>query len=897
MSPAHTLLLTKLSRPQLRPTLVARPRLRQLLHAADARPLTLICAPAGYGKTTVILDWLADCQTAAWLSLDESDNDPVRFWTYVIAALQTVAPGVGEQALTLLQSPQPSPWSLTRTFLLNDLSALVQPHYLILDDYHAITHQGIHESLAVLLERLPPAMHLILTSRADPPLPLGRLRVRGQLAEIRERDLRFTPEETAEFMQQVMGLSLTTVQLQSLAARTEGWVAGLQLAGLAVAGTPHTAEMLHAFSGSQRHLVDYLTEEVLARQPAAVQTFLRQTAMFDRFCAPLCQAALDDGDWRIEMEGHPPITTFQALLEYLDRANLFLIPLDSERRWYRYHHLFADLLRFRAMQTLDKATQRQIHQRAAVWFAHNQLEIEAIAHALAAGDKELAAGIIAQQAAAAVTRGELASLKEWLAALSPAQIEADSRLCLAQAWVDLFEGRLEAAEAWLHPALAHAPDGGIGDEALWGQALAVRATLAFARQDAAQTIADTQQALALLPAAAGGAASALPLRALLSWHLAFTYRSLGQTQPALAWYHQTIELSRQGGNFLINLSARRELGSFLIGLGDLSLAQTVLNQLLAEAEAKGWAHVPAFSGAHVHLGEIFYEWNALDSAIAHLQTALALPQAQEMGFDAYAYALLARAYAGKGDQTAAIATVHQAMQRAPAAIHPQRRLLALAQITRFWLAQGDLTRATAWLPDGRDVPADPRQEVFARQQITQAYYLLATGEKAAAAELVGTLLPAVTAAGRLRQIVELWLLHAQLRAGEEANAALRQALALAEPAGLLRTLIDAGPSVAALLTRLHNLAGVSHPYLQRLAATVSLVSEPPANRLLLEPLSERELEVLRLMAEGYSNREIAGKLFFTVATAKKHAEHIYGKLGANSRTQALARARELGLLT
>ncbi len=889
-----SLLLTKLSRPQPRPTLIPRPRLRQLLQAADVRPLTLICAPAGYGKTTLILDWLAGCQTVAWLSLDESDNDPVRFWSYVIAALQTVVPGAGDQSLALLPSPQPPSWPLTLTFLLNDLSALSAPCFLVLDDYQTIAYPAIHESLAYFLERLPPAMRLILTSRADPPLPLARLRARGQLLEIRERDLCFTPAETAEFMQQVMGISLTVGQLQSLTARTEGWVAGLQLAGLAaagapaVSGAPNAAAILDALSGSQRHLVDYLSEEVLARQPEGVQTFLLQTATLERFCAPLCQAVLGDGDWRIEMAERPPIAAFQALLEYLDRANLFLIPLDNERCWYRYHHLFAGLLRFRAAQALGQAAQRQIHQRAAVWFAGNQLWIEAITHALAAEDRELAGKIIAEQAAAVVARGELASLKEWLAALPRTQLQADSRLCLAQAWVNLFEGQLDTAESWLRPVLARAQSAAEDDDVLLGQALAVRATLAFVRHDADQVMADTQQALALLPA------SQLPLRTLLCWHLAFTLRSTGQAQQSLAWYYQTIELSRQGGNLLIHFSARRELGSLFLSLGDLSLAQTLLTQLLEEATAKGWGHVPAFAGAHVHLGEIFYEWNALDNAITHLQAALSLPQASEMSFDAYAYALLARAYAGKGDQTAAAAAIQQAMQRAPAAVHPQRRLLTLAQIARFWLAQGDLTRAAAWLPDGRDVPHDPRHEVFARQQITHAHYLLAIGDKAAAAELTATLLPAAAAAGRVRQTVELWLLRAQVSDGAEAEAAMRQALTLAEPAGLLRTFVDAGSPVAALLARLPALAG---PYLHRLTAAFSLAVASSANRLLLEPLSERELEVLRLMAEGYSNREIAGKLFFTVATAKKHAEHIYGKLGVNSRTQALARARELGLLS
>ncbi|HUM72288.1 MAG TPA: hypothetical protein PLK31_25980, partial [Chloroflexota bacterium] len=426
-------------------------------------------APAGYGKTTVVVSWLA-AQPAAqscWLSLEESDNDPVRFWTYVIAALQTAVPDIGEQSLALLQSPQPPSLSLVLTFLLNELAALPDPLFLVMDDYHFITHQTIHQSVTFLLDNLPASVHLILTCRADPPLPLSRLRVRGQLTELREKDLRFTPEEITRFMAQVFGLSLTAVQSEALATHTEGWVAGLQLAGLAVEGRANVAAALNSFRGSHRHLVDYLTEEVLIRQPAPIQRFLHYTAVLDRLCAPLCTAVLAGEEWQLEIEGQSPIADVQSLLEYLERANLFLIPLDDDRGWYRYHHLFADLLRFRVAQTTDQATLRQIHQRAAAWFAAQQYGDEASHHALAAGDWEMAGRLIGQQANTAVAHGKLASLQVWLSKLPIAQIKDDPRLSLAQAWVDLFQGRLESAETWLQPVIANqetamADDNGLG---------------------------------------------------------------------------------------------------------------------------------------------------------------------------------------------------------------------------------------------------------------------------------------------------------------------------------------------------------------------------------------------------------------------------------------------------
>ncbi|MBX3057542.1 MAG: hypothetical protein KF770_13830 [Anaerolineae bacterium] len=557
------ILTTKLKRPLPRPHLVMRPRLAQLLEQAGKRPLTLVCAPAGYGKTTLVVSWLPAQATdhLCWLSLDEGDNDPVRFWTYVIAALQTAVPTIGAQTLALLHSPQPPPLSLALTFLINDLAALPDPLFLVLDDYHFVSNQSIHQSMAHLLDHLPAPVHLVITGRADPPLPLSRLRVRGQLTEIREKDLRFTPAEISQFMEQVFGMSLTAVQSQALGAQTEGWAAGLQLAGLAAAGKANVAAALNAFSGAHRHLVDYLTEEVLSRQPASIQQFLLYTAVLDRFCAPLCEAILAGENWQPVGDDRLPVTNLQALLEYLERANLFLISLDDERRWYRYHHLFADLLRFRAAQTPGQDAPRQIHRRAAAWFAGQQLWDEAIHHALAAGEWQMAGQLIGQQANTAVAHGELASLQTWLSKLPPAHLKADLRLSLAQAWVDLFAGRLEAAAAWLQPVIEKSPAAPPADSAILGEALAMRATLAFARQEPEATIADSEQALALLPE------TQLPLRTLLSWHLAYIYRSIGQTRRCLELYHQAIEMSRRGGNFLINLSARRELADWLISRG------------------------------------------------------------------------------------------------------------------------------------------------------------------------------------------------------------------------------------------------------------------------------------------------------------------------------------------
>ncbi|MDX1400082.1 MAG: hypothetical protein R3204_16255, partial [Oceanospirillum sp.] len=378
-----------------------------------------------------------------------------------------------------------------------------------------------------------------------------------------------------------------------------------------------------------------------------------------------------------------------------------------------------DLLRFRTSQTLDKANIHLIHQRAAGWFSEQALWTEAIQHALNAEDLEMAGQLIARQAATAVTQGKTASLQAWLAALPSSQIKESPRLGLAQAWVDLFSGQPETAEKWLTPVLQSIESKMPVDTVVLGEALADRATLAFVRMEAEHIVADTEQALALLPE------TYLTLRTMLCWHLAFTYRTLGETQRSLTLYYQTIELSEKSGNFLIYVSARRELAEILIGQGKLAAAQTMLTQLLTEAENKGWILLWPISGVYIHLGEIAYEWNALATAVSYLQTAVTHPEAAQIGFDAYGQALLARVYAAQGNQVAAQETMQLAEHSVLQLTHPQRRALTLAQISRFWLAQGDAARAASWLPDGRDIPQDPRHEVYTRMQITQAHYLLA----------------------------------------------------------------------------------------------------------------------------------------------------------------------------
>ena len=420
------ILATKLYIPPSRRSVVLRPRLVERLNdgLAAGNRLTLVSAPAGFGKTTLVGEWVAGCgRPVAWLSLDEGDSDPSRFLTYLIAALQTVAPGIGEGVLTVLQSPQPPPLESTLTALLNDVTAIPSDVVLVLDDYHVLDAKPVDDALAFLVEHLPPQLHLVIATREDPALPLARLRARGQLTELRAADLRFTPDEAAEFLNQVMGLDLSAEEIAALDARTEGWIAGLQLAAISLQGRADAAGFIASFAGSHRFVLDYLVEEVLQRQPEPVQTFLLRTSILDRLCGPLCDAVLLDAS-----------ASGQETLEYLDRANLFIVPLDTERRWYRYHHLFADLLRQRRQQSaVSSGGEDEDHLRASEWFEANGLEIEAFEHAAAGHDVERAERLIEGRGMPLHFRGALVPILHWLESLPTTALDARPSLWVTYA--------------------------------------------------------------------------------------------------------------------------------------------------------------------------------------------------------------------------------------------------------------------------------------------------------------------------------------------------------------------------------------------------------------------------------------------------------------------------------
>jgi LuxR family maltose regulon positive regulatory protein len=901
------LLATKLFIPPPRPNLVLRPRLIERLDEGRYRKLALISAPAGFGKTTLVSGWLAGGERpAAWLSLDEGDSDPARFLTYLVAALQTLATGIGASALAALQSPQPPPSDMVLTAMLNGIATSISDHFvLVLDDYHLVDAKPVDAALTYLLEHLPSQMHLVIATREDPRLPLARLRGRGHLTELRAADLRFTAPEAAEFLNQAMGLDLSAEDVGALEARTEGWIAGLQIAALSLGRQDDTYQdttrFIASFTGAHRFVLDYLVEEALLRQTASVQAFLLRTSILDRLCGALCDAVVLD-----------PSARGQATLEYLERANLFIVPLDNERRWYRYHHLFADMLRQRLHRSTasssgdagetegEREDAAELHRRASQWYEAQGFELEAFHHAAAANDVERAARLI-ESGMIPPHRGAVTALLDWLGSQPTSVLDATPSLWVKYAALLVTSGHVTGVEQKLHAAEAALHDGEADDRAqdLVGQIAAIRATLAVSRYEAGRIIVQSRRALEYLRP------DNLAMRTTAHWTLGVAHQLQGDRAAARHAYTEAIALSRTSGDVFTTILAT-------IGLGNVQEAD---NQLKSAAQT--YRHVLYLAGeppqpiageVHLSLGRICYEWNDLDAAERHGQQSLHLARQFEAVIDRFLLCdvFLARLKLARGDVTAAAALLTQA-NRYARQHHFVHRLseIAAAQVLVL-LRQGDLA-AAALLAGAHELP------------LCQARVHLALGDPTAAMAVLEPWRRQVEAKQWVDVRLKVLLLQAlALHARGDKDYAvhlLLDALALAEPGGFVRSFVDEGPPMALLLSAA-SAHGPMSDYIGMLLATYgaekrqlqaaaspssSLPASPftavsPAQPL-LESLSHRELEVLRLIAQGRSNQEISEQLFLAESTVKGHNRSIFSKLQVQRRTQAVARARELGLLS
>jgi LuxR family maltose regulon positive regulatory protein len=873
----EALLTTKLYIPRAHLNLVPRPRLGELLNEGMNNKLTLVCAPAGFGKTTLLSEWrmihLGSEYPLAWVSLEEAENDPSRFLSYLVAALQAIGADTGEAVLDSLRSPQPPPIESVLTALINEIATVPKDFALILDDYHLIANKAVHDAISFLIDHLPPQMHLMIATRIDPPLPLARLRARGQMTEVRAAELRFTPGEAGVFLRDMMALDLSTSDVEALERRTEGWITGLQLAALSMRGREDVSGFVEAFTGSNHYVLDYLVDEVLARQPEAVTSFLLKTSILDCMSGELCDAVTQEGGG-------------QEMLETIENENLFVFALDEERRWYRYHHLFAEMLRHHLHGgRLDPVP--DLHRRAAEWCEQNGLVDEAIKHALAAGDTERAARLVEGAASAMLARGEVSLLVGWIEALPAELVRSQASLCIPYAWALLISGRLEDAEERTRDAERAADTG-----ALSGEAMAVRANLIRARGNVPASIELSHESLELVPS------DNFALRGVISLNLGGAYWMTGDLKAAKEALAEASAASRRADNTYVALVAMRMLAEIEKMGGHLRRAADLYWEALRIAEAQP---SPAAGLAHLGMGELLHEWNDLDGAMHHLMRSIDLGK-RSGSFDVLfsGHGVLALARQAKGDAKGALEVIQEGERSARSMDLPTQILDQLAAFgARVRLVQGDVATAARLLEErgiGADDAVDHQNEL---EHLVLAQVLLARGEVHMALDLLERLQSAAEATGRIGSTIKILTLQALAYKAQDdearAVATLERSLKLAEPEGYVRTFLDEGAPMATLLRRAVT-KGISPGYASRLLEAFGTPVETLPAGALPEPLSERELEVLRLIASGMSNAEISRTLFVALSTVKKHINNIYRKLGTNSRTRAVACARKLNLL-
>ena len=899
---ATPLLETKLCAPRRRRGVVHRPRLNDRLFQRDRPALVLVSAPAGFGKTTQLAEWFDDAagegHKTAWLSLDAGDNDPALFWSYVVAAVRTVAPEVGETALSLLRSSQALESVVAS--LLNDLAAAAHEVVLVLDDYHAIESAELHKAMAYLVEHLPPQVQLVLASRADPPLPLARLRARGELLEIRAADLRFTADEATAYFNEAMGLELTAGDVGALEGRTEGWIAALQLAALSMQGRDDVAGFIEGFTGDDRFVVDYLAEEVLERQSDDVRGFLLETAVLHRLTGALCDAVTGGSGGK-------------ATLEMLERANLFLVPLDDRRAWYRYHHLFADVLRARLLDEQGDRIQ-ELHRRASVWYDENGDRAEAIRHALAGQDFDRAAQLIELAAPMMRQTRQEATLRRWLAALPEELFAARPVLSIALVGARMatgdatgVESLVQSVERWLEPPVADpngppatanqptAPAAAIvfdEDEyaRLPAQVAVYRAGLALLGGDIPGTLAHAQRVLTLVePSDHLRHGSAAALLGLAHW-------AVGDLEAARSRYAEAVECFVAAGFISDRLGCSLALADIQVALGRLGDAKRTLEAGLHHAGDR--AALRGTADMHVGLSALLLERNELDEAARHLRTSADLGEHAGLPQSDYRWRVaMARLRRVRGDLDGAVVLLDEAALVYNTDFSPAVQPIAALK-ARVQLVHGDVVSALRWAADAGLTAEDDLSYVHEFEHITLARVLLARHADEAI-PLLDRLLAAAEEGQRGGSVIEILVLLAlahQARGDLQASAkALEQALVRAEPEGYVRVFADETPGLTTALRTASGRGAASQHARRVLAAASPGIPVAAARSGRVDELSSRELDVLHLLRSDLSGPDIARELLVSLNTMRTHTKSIYTKLGVNNRREAVRRAAELGL--
>ena len=896
----YPLLATKLHIPEPRLKLVPRTALIERLNNGISRKLTLISAPAGFGKTTILSEWIYQAQLpVAWISLDKSDNDPVHFIKYVIAALQKIEPEIGETALNLLQLPQSTPYDAIIYNLVQEIENVSKEIVLVFDDYHVIDTEQIHHLVELLLNNLPPQLHLALATRVDPPLTIARMRVRNQLTEIRVSDLCFTGDETTRFFNTVMHLNLSDRDIAILRARTEGWIAGLQLAALSMQGHSDPSVFIRAFAGDDRLIVDYLVEEVLNLQSANVQDFLLHTSILSRLSAPLC-------DYITDRQGS------QKILENLERTNLFLVPLDNQRRWYRYHHLFADLLRQR-LQQKEHAGMSRLHLKASEWFEANAFKEDAVKHALVANEFERAAHLIEEYISAKWHGGEQVTLLTWLDELPNEYKMSKPNLGLCHARVLFQSGRQEAAEKLIdhlertdvhistgNPGIAN----GLNDTpetpvttAFQGRIAAIRAYMATRKGDLPNISKYSKQALDCL------SEEDATWRAIVATSSGIAHDFEGDGRAAIDAHLEAVEAARKSGNVYLYLINRLWVTIALKYAGRLPEAMSLCRQLLNEINDKTLTFNVAAGHVWGTWGELLYELNELDEAHRYAKKGVELlEQGHDVSHLGHRYTCLVKILCSKEDLAGAEDIVTKMDELSRTSVIPPWVLNEIKAVkARVLMMKGNTDALVKWVEECRLKLDDTCTWENDAKQIMFARILIAHSRFDEALDLLDRLIAVNEKAGRVLYQIETLLLKAlalkKLNRVTESMDAVKKALSLAEPGGYTRVFVDEGPPMAELLENMLDAReDVPRAFVKELLPDFKLRQIVKNHDGLPETLSEREREVLRFIAAGLPNKKITEQLFISMSTVKTHLRNIYGKLDVHSRTEAVARAKDLGIL-